>query len=198
MHWEAGDENAEIAPAAMGGMETDDAQGEGQEPRMVFNEGYVCDLQYPFSCDASFHLLHIKSDTKSSFNRVVLSQYLDIISAARDTIRHLDRGTQLIILEPNLDTSSSSLPILPVPKLPSRPIRRGETGAKKEERGMNEDGESETDPVVLAVPTQSRSKRIKLVDGLVWMFGKEAVGKVVSLESSEWAFPLSDRVKLFK
>lgn len=60
--------------------------------------------------------------------------------------------TQLIVLEPNLD-AHSSLPVL----LPSSTAT-----------GVNES----------AMSSQVRQKRIKILDGLRWILGEEAIGVV--------------------
>ncbi|WVQ99383.1 hypothetical protein IAU59_006516 [Kwoniella sp. CBS 9459] len=85
---------------------------------------------------------------------VCLSDYMDLLSAAKAAVDHLSNShpseppVQLILLEPSL-TSSSSLPILP-------PLV-----SENEDPRMNR---------------TNRERRIKVIDGASWIFGRSAVG----------------------
>lgn len=101
---------------------------------------------------------------------------MDVIAAARSAVEHLSSSnpsygmlfvhlaslmglrepqTQLLVLEPSM-TASSSLPILKV--------TNGESGMK--------------------MSTTIREKRVKIEDGLKWMFGCDAVGMVDEIRES--------------
>ena len=95
-----------------------------------------------------------------------MSNYLDIISAARATTDHLSQTspnhaqTQLVISEPSI-SDTSTLPIMPRPDTATSTT--GAEGADAER---------------LSLPSQSRSKRITILDGLSWMLGRGNVGVV--------------------
>ncbi|WVR07024.1 hypothetical protein IAU60_004063 [Kwoniella sp. DSM 27419] len=87
---------------------------------------------------------------------ICLSNYMDILSTAKAAVAHLtslhpaDPPVRLTILEPNL-TPASSLPILPP---------------------LNSENE---DP---KMSRTNRERRIKLVDGARWVFGKAAMATI--------------------
>ncbi|WVF71433.1 hypothetical protein IAT40_006237 [Kwoniella sp. CBS 6097] len=96
------------------------------------------------------------SNRKQFKEGICLSDYMDVLSAAKAAIDHLSNlhpsepPVQLIILEPNL-TSTSSLPILPP---------------------LNSENE---DP---KMSRMNRERRIKILDGAGWLFGRSSVGVI--------------------
>ncbi|WWC89356.1 uncharacterized protein L201_004278 [Kwoniella dendrophila CBS 6074] len=94
---------------------------------------------------------------------VCISDYMDILSAIRATIDHLntlhpsDPPTQLVILEPSLDPLSS-LPILP-------PLS-----------SENEDPK---------MPKSARERKINILDGVRWIFGKDSIGTIHQLSGDQ-------------
>jgi hypothetical protein len=102
---------------------------------------------------------------------IILSTYLDAISAARDAVAHLSHGhhaAQLVILEPNI-SDTSTLPIMPkirnsAPTTPFANVQDISSHAPDVDR--------------LGLPSQSRSKRITVTGGLSWLLGSGNVGVV--------------------
>ncbi|WVW83887.1 hypothetical protein I302_105909 [Kwoniella bestiolae CBS 10118] len=94
---------------------------------------------------------------------VCLSDYMNILSAVRAAVDHLntlhpsDPPTQLLILEPSLNPLSS-LPILP-------PLS-----------SENEDPK---------MPKSARERRVALVDCAKWIFGKDSIGVIHQISGDQ-------------
>ncbi|OCF36869.1 hypothetical protein I317_03264 [Kwoniella heveanensis CBS 569] len=101
---------------------------------------------------------------------ICLSDYMDVLSAAKAAVDHLsslhpsDPPLQVLILEPNL-SSSSSLPILP-------PLV-----------SENEDPK---------MSRTNRERRIKIVEAADWIFGRFAVGVIEPSSNVREDEPLDD------
>lgn len=108
-----------------------------------------------------------------------MSTYLDVISAARTTAQHLSHGpspTQLVVLEPSI-SDTSTLPIMPKTSLKSLSSSSGQGGATAHATEIHRPGVPD-DADRLALPSQSRSKRLTLIDGLSWMLGRGKIGVI--------------------
>jgi hypothetical protein len=73
---------------------------------------------------------------------------------------------QLVILEPNLD-DTASLPIMAPPPIPPLPFE------------TTSDAPPKPLPPLPAPPTPSKSKRVRIVDGIRWLFGADSIASVV-------------------
>ncbi|WRT66338.1 uncharacterized protein IL334_003293 [Kwoniella shivajii] len=112
--------------------------------------------------------MHVESNPSTGKGRtfissVCMSDYMDVLSASRAAIDHLNSlhpsvpPTQLIILEPSLNTSST-LPILP-------PLT-----SENEDPRMSK---------------SARERRVNLIDGARWLFGKDSIDIIHQLSGEK-------------
>ena len=108
-----------------------------------------------------------------------MSTYLDVIAAARTTAHDGSHGSspiQLVILEPSI-SDTSTLPIMPKPTSRSLSSSSGQGGAIEHANEPHRP-DLHADADRLALPSQSRSKRLTLIDGLSWMLGRGNIGVI--------------------
>ncbi|WWC70227.1 uncharacterized protein I206_104177 [Kwoniella pini CBS 10737] len=127
---------------------------ENEPPRFNQDEGM------PVGDDESLsHQEELNISEKKFKSDTCLSDYMDLMNITKATLDHLntlhpsDPPTRLIILEPSLN-ALSSLPILP-------PLT-----------SENEDPK---------MPKSARERKIPIIDGARWLFGKDSIGIIHQL-----------------